>query len=61
MIRVLFLAVIVLLLLFTFLSLEEGMIEREKVVPLYEEIHNRIKGNQISLSEIEKQIDRLRE
>lgn len=59
MIRILLLVII--LLLFTFLSFEEGMIEKEKVVPLYEEIHNRIKGNQISLDEIEKQMNRLRE
>lgn len=59
MIRILLLVII--LLLFTFLSFEEGMIEKKKVVPLYEEIHNRIKGNQISLDEIEKQMNRLRE
>lgn len=58
MIRILLLVVIVLL-LFTFLSFQEGMVKKEKVVPLYEEVHNRIKSNQIALDEIGKQIERL--
>ena len=43
----------------TFLSSQEGMVEKE-IVNLYEEVHSRIKGNQTSLNEIENQIDRLR-
>ena len=61
MIRILLLAIVILLLLFMFLSFAEGMVKREKVVPLYEEIHSRIKGNQVSLDELEKQMERLRE
>ena len=58
MIRILLL--LLLLLLLTFLSSQEGMVEKE-IVLLYEEVHSRIKGNQTSLNEIEKQVGRFLE